>query len=115
MCDFNLEKYEQAKSILAKYGQEHLLANYDRLDEQKKEELIEQILRINFTEIGNLYELAKKNVVTDNVIEPAPYIEKAKLSNEELEKYKKIGEEELRKGNYAVVTMAGGQRNKVRA
>jgi UDP-N-acetylglucosamine pyrophosphorylase len=115
VCDFNLEKYEQAKSILAKYGQEHLLTNYEGLTEQKKEELVEQILRINFEEIGELYELAKKNVATDNVIEPTPYIEKAKLSNEELEKYRKIGEAELRKGNYAVVTMAGGQRNKIRA
>ena len=37
------------------------------------------------------------------------YLDKSKLSNEELEKYKKIGEEVIKKNEFAVVTMAGGQ------
>jgi UDP-N-acetylglucosamine pyrophosphorylase len=47
-------------------------------------------------------------------IEPIKYIEKEKISEEEKEKYFKIGEEEIRKGKLAVVTMAGGQGTRLR-
>ena len=41
-----------------------------------------------------------------------PYINKEELSREELNYYNKIGIETIKNGEYAVVTMAGGQRNK---
>ena len=34
------EKYEAAKKILEKYGQEQLLSNYERLTEDKKKQLL---------------------------------------------------------------------------
>ena len=42
------EKYNQAKNILEKYNQEHLLANYEKLDNLKKEYLLNQITNIYF-------------------------------------------------------------------
>ena len=42
------EKYEKAKELVKKYHQEHLLKFYDDLDDEKKKELLDQILTINF-------------------------------------------------------------------
>ena len=46
--------------------------------------------------------------------QPIPYVDKDALTKEEREKYEKIGEKIIKEGKYAVVTMAGGQRNKTR-
>ena len=48
-------KSEEVKDILKKYGQEHLLNHYDRLDENHKKQLIEQIENIYFALVENLY------------------------------------------------------------
>ena len=48
-------QYLKAKEILKKYNQEHLLAFYDKLTQEKKEKLINQILNINFEQINKLY------------------------------------------------------------
>lgn len=50
----------------------------------------------------------------NNIIEEIEYIDINKLSKEEIEYYEKIGEEIITQGKYAIVTMAGGQRNKTR-
>jgi len=47
-------------------------------------------------------------------IENIEYIDESKLNKEEKEYFEKIGENIIRNGKYAVVTMAGGQRNKTR-
>ena len=109
------EKYNQAKKILEKYNQEHLLANYDKLDNLKKEYLLNQITNIDFELVNKLYLETKKEIETGNEkIEPIKYIEKEKISEEEKEKYLKIGQEEIEKGKLAVVTMAGGQGTRLR-
>jgi len=109
-----MRQYERAEEILTKYSQEHLLSHYKKLEEKTKNILMEQILRIDFEQINNLYQETKKSgKETLDVIEPTPYIDKGLLTQEELDFYKKIGIEELKKGNYAVITMAGGQRNEI--
>ena len=91
------------KEILTKYNQEHLLKDYDKLENQ--------ILQINFEQIMDLYEKTKKEIsFGEDKIEPISYVDKAKL--EDIEKYEKIGESEIREGKLAFVTMAGGQRHK---
>jgi len=109
------EKYNQAKNILEKYNQTHLLKNYEKLDNSKKEYLLNQITNIDFELINKLYEETKKEIkVGTEKVEPIKYIEKEKISEEEKEKYLKIGEEEIKKGKLAVVTMAGGQGTRLR-
>ncbi len=104
------EKYNQAKKILEKYNQTHLLKNYEKLDNSKKEYLLKQIENIDFELINKLYEETKKEIeVRTEKIEPIKYIEKEKISEEEKEKYLKIVEKEIKKGKLAVVTMTGGQ------
>ena len=41
-------KIEELKAKLKKYGQEHLLNGYDKLDDKHKHELIKQIEDIDF-------------------------------------------------------------------
>ena len=104
------EKYEKVKQLLMQNGQEQLLANYDKLNNSKQDELLDEILKIDFEQIKNLYEETQKPVEFGEVeITPIPYIDKYKLSNEEFNKYKEIGEEAIRSGKLAAVTMAGGQ------
>lgn len=104
------ELYKQAKEIVTKYNQQHLLNKYDDLTKEKKEELLKQILSIDFEEMENLYKQAKSEVKFDKIkIEPADYVDKSKLSEEEKEYYIKKGIDIMKQNKYAVVTMAGGQ------
>ena len=102
--------YEEAKKVLQKYGQEHILNSYERLNEEKKEKLLKQIATIDFEQMLNLYENTKKEIeFKDSKIEPIPAVNAETLSIEEKEKYRKIGEEIIKSGKLAAVTMAGGQ------
>ena len=108
-------QYLKAKEILKKYNQEHLLAFYDKLTQEKKEKLINQILNINFEQINKLYENTKKPIEKDEEkIEPITYIDKNNISDEERKYYKNLGIEEIKKGKLAAVTMAGGQGTRLR-
>lgn len=105
-----VQNLEKAKEILKKYHQEHLLAFYDELNNEEKEFLVNQICNINFEQIFNLYEASKiDEVIPHNLIEPLPYFIKNKLPKEDAVIYKNIGEETIKNGKFAVVTMAGGQ------
>lgn len=102
--------YEEMKNKLKEYDQMQILSNYERLDNQKKAELAEQIERIDFDQINKLYQTTKEEVSFENdIIEPISYIEKDKLTKEELEKYLNLGEYAIKEGKYSIVTMAGGQ------
>lgn len=102
--------YEEMKTKVEKYNQKQVLANYEKSDEDVKQELAEQIERIDFEKVNNLYDSTKEEISFENdVIEPITYIEKDKLNNEELEKYLILGEDAIKAGKYSVVTMAGGQ------
>ena len=104
------EKYEKVKEILKKYNQEQLLIWYDKLIEQKKEELLDQILKIDFDQIEELYQETKgKKDFKDCKVEPLSYIDKQKIPAEERERYEREGIKLIKEGKYAVVTMAGGQ------
>ena len=104
------EKLLMVKEKLAKYGSFSLLNFYNELSGDKKSELLDEILTIDFKQVEDLYESTKtKPDFTESKIEPIPHITKSELSNEEIEKYTKIGEQIIKQGKLAVVTMAGGQ------
>ena len=104
------EKYEKALECAKKYNQEHILNNFEKLPEDKKEELLDQILRIDFKQINELYESTKNEIsFANDKIEPIDFVDKYGISEEELNKYNELGENAIKAGKYAVVTMAGGQ------
>lgn len=102
-------KFIQAQEIVKKYHQEHLLKFYDNLEEEKKEQLVNQILETDFELLENLYKNINSIKNEHDDISPISYVDKAKLNKMELEEYRKKGEEVIKNGKYAIVTMAGGQ------
>ena len=108
--NYNSNKLTKAKEILHHYNQEHLLNFYDELSEEQKELLLNQILGIDFNKILTLYKNSFKSTKLDlNTVSPLPHIEKDKISKEDLEHYIAIGENIIKSGFLAIVTMAGGQ------
>lgn len=103
-------KLKNAKEILKKHNQEHLLYFYDELSENEQNALVDQILKIDFEKILNLYTNSKKSTDLSNIeISPLPHIEKDKLTEKELTYYTQIGESVIKNNQIAIVTMAGGQ------
>ena len=102
------DKLKIAKSILKKYKQEHLLSFYNEISDEQKENLLNQIISIDFEEILNLY----KNSFNDDKdvhISPLAHIEKNRLTEEEIRHYNSIGKAIIKNNEIAIVTMAGGQ------
>ncbi len=102
-------KYERAKEILERYNQEHLLNFYNNLEDDKKEELLNQIININFGQLENLYKNINNVQNSKAEIKPIEYIDKDKLTNEEKEKYYNNGINAIKQNKFAVIIMAGGQ------
>lgn len=100
----------KAKEILKEYNQEHLLNFYDELTEDEKKILISQINSTDFNKVNNYYNesVTATNISSDR-ISPIPYISKDKLSNEEINNYTKVGENSIKNGELAIITLAGGQ------
>lgn len=104
------DKLIEAKKILKKYDQEHLLYFYDELSNEHKEILLNQILKTNFDKILTLYKNSFESTKLDmSTVSPIPHLEKNKFSEDELEYYISIGESVIKSSSFAVVTMAGGQ------
>ena len=105
-----MENYELISNKLKKYNQEHILDYIDKLDDKQKEEIEEQILKLDFDMITKLYEGTKtKQEINQSEIEPINYINKAKLTDSEKEELEAIGADIIKNNQYAIVTMAGGQ------
>jgi UDP-N-acetylglucosamine/UDP-N-acetylgalactosamine diphosphorylase len=92
---------EDVQAKLKEYNQEHLLKFYEELNEEEKEHLLDQIGMIDFDLIGRLFKrIGYKKSYTN--IEAMP-------SYDFKEEYVNIGFEPMKRGEYAAVTMAGGQ------
>lgn len=103
------KELNEIKFDLKKYGQEHLLNNFDKLDESKQKRLLEQLSNIDYELINSLYNGTKKEIKNEkDIIEPIEYLDKFKL-NEKYKIYEGIGKTAIKEGKLAVVTMAGGQ------
>lgn len=103
------KELNEIKFNLKKYGQEHLLNNYENLNENKKKRLLEQLSTIDYELINCLYANTKKEIKNEkDIIEPIEYLDKFKL-NEKYKIFEGIGKTAIKEGKLAVVTMAGGQ------
>ena len=106
------EKLRELQEKLKQEKQEEIL----QYPIEYTEELVNKLLNINYEQLKKLYKKAIEGEEKENkAIEPISAIEKEKLTEEEKNKYEKIGETLIKEGKYAVVTMAGGQRNKTRS
>ena len=104
-----MNKLEQIKILLDKYGQRHLIEFYNELTEEEQEILLKQIENIDFDLITKLYSERNSSANSEDIIEPLAYVDKLKLSDAEIEKYTKVGEQAITNGELAFATLAGGQ------
>ena len=105
-----MDKVQDTIDLLKMYNQEHIIKLMEKLNQSQKRELIEQISKIDFHQLKELYDNTKKEIeIKENKIEAIGYLDKAKLTKEQKEEFDKLGEEVIRNREYAVVTMAGGQ------
>lgn len=110
-----MDKIKETFALLKMYGQEHIIKLLNQLEGKEKEELIQQINKIDFHQIMELYDNTKKEIaIKENKIENISYLDKAKLSKEQREEFDSLGEKAIRNQEYAVVTMAGGQGTRLR-
>jgi len=103
------ENLETIRKTLKKYSQEHLLNGYERLDEVKQKQLLDQIETTDFELINSLYHNTRKEMdAPKDSIAPIEFLDKEKL-NGFYRSYQETGEKAIRAGQLAAVTMAGGQ------
>ena len=105
------------KELLKEYNQEHLLKFIELADEEKRKELINQIENIDFQKMAELYKISQRNkdkAIESYIIEHTKFTDKYKIKEERYKELEEIGENVIKNNQYAVVTMAGGQRNKIR-
>ena len=103
------ERIESIMKTLKKYSQEHLLNGFEKLDELKQKELLDQIESTDFELINNLYNHTREDVkIPESQIAPIEYLDKDKL-NGYYKGFLETGEKAIREGKLAAVTMAGGQ------
>ena len=105
------QKLEEIRATLKKYNQEQLLNGYEKLDENKKHQLLNQIGSIDFELIDHLYDTTKNENKKENCedeITPMEYLDKYKLGDK-YKYYENIGKKAIKEGKLAAVTMAGGQ------
>ncbi|HOO05911.1 MAG TPA: UDPGP type 1 family protein [Ruminococcus sp.] len=97
----------EAQIILEKYGQQHILGCYDQLSEAEKQDLLDQIERVDFSVLDNLDKEKNANY-NRGKFEPLGAVTIDDI-NKNRELYKAKGLEAIRSGKAAAVLLAGGQ------
>ena len=101
---------ELAVEILKKFNQEHVIDWMNKLNDDEKIKLANQVVNLNIEQVVDLYNnLSKTFEIGDKKIEKISAIDIDKLPKEEFDSYKNSGIDIIKNGKYAVITMAGGQ------
>ena len=102
--------YNLAVEILKKNNQTKTLNILNKLNDTLKQNLVKQILDLDFDKINKLYKIAnEKPQILEKKLEHINYVDRSKIPVDIENKYFKTGETIIKNGHYAVVTMAGGQ------
>jgi UDP-N-acetylglucosamine/UDP-N-acetylgalactosamine diphosphorylase len=93
---------------LRKYGQEHVLAGWDRLDDARRAALVRQVEAIDLDELSRLHQRREQRAekIDPTRIQPLPQPE---LDAAQLAYFRTRGEEAYRAGRIAFLVVAGGQ------
>ena len=94
-----MDKLQDTIDILKEYKQDHIIKLLKKLNEKQQDELIKQINSIDFHQIMELYNNTKKAIeFKESKIEPLKYLDKAKLTVEQWNKFDELGENAVRSG-----------------
>lgn len=98
---------EDAKDILSKYSQEHILKYYNEISDSEKSDLLKQIEKIDFSVLEALK--ADKNITAGRgEFEPLGAVTVKDIERNRSE-YSQKGVEAIKDGKVAAVLLAGGQ------
>jgi len=100
--------YDEAKALLAKHNQSHLLRFWDRLDPAARAALLQQVADLDFANIARMQAMLKTKSATVSASEARP-AQVVELEAASRTRAIARGEEELRSGRVGVVLVAGGQ------
>src|SRR5574344_274896 len=104
------ENYNKAVKILESNKEKNILKWLEKADKFQQEKIVNQVISYDFNKLHNLFEKTKSKPKFDQTnIENINYTDLSKLDEENFKKYKTIGEDIIKQGKYAVITMAGGQ------
>ncbi len=99
--------YNEAKSILSEYKQEHLLRYYDELNDNERADLLSQIENIDFSILNNL-ENKSDTSSKRGKFEPLDAVTIADIEKNSAI-YRNTGIEAIKANKVAAVLLAGGQ------
>ncbi len=100
--------YTEAEKLLAKCGQEHVLAHWKKLGKKERDSLLAQIATLDVNSLNRCKKaLGEGSEIIDSSKGKAPKV--AVLKGKKLAEYRQAGEEELSKGRVAALLVAGGQ------
>lgn len=99
---------DELRQELQRHGQEHVLAFWHTLDDTQRQELVAQLQALDLDELHDLYALRERGQPIPPVdrIEPVPFIPHDAPDRDER---RRDGEAALRRGEVAVLVVAGGQ------
>lgn len=99
---------EELRARLQRFGQEHVLAAWERLDTEERRELISQLQAIDLETLSKLFRKRDKgsDLPDPAKIRPVPRVEFDKAQRQ---RAKELGEKALRNNELAVLVVAGGQ------
>jgi len=105
---------EEMKNIiekLKKYNQNEIINLMENVySEKENDEISNQISEIDLEKVMNLYNNATNIPFVDQTkIEHMKYTDLSTLTDEDFKELKSAGEDIIKSGKYAVITMAGGQ------
>jgi len=99
--------FDTAENVLKKYGQEHILAGYEELDEKEKSRLLSQIELIDFSVLENL-SVENRHSSKRGKFEPLGAVTIDDIAKNR-DEYYSVGTEAIKEGKVATVLLAGGQ------
>ncbi|KAL0276263.1 UNVERIFIED_CONTAM: hypothetical protein PYX00_003869 [Menopon gallinae] len=111
-----MNKYEELKSFLSKYDQDHLIRFWDELTDDEKSSLESDIRNIDFEQVTNFLSQLKETQASqeklDSELRPVPpeiYGSVEGTNEKVLEAYRYEGLKQIAKGHVGVILLAGGQ------
>ena len=103
-------RIQEAEEKLKKYNQDSVIKLMNKLDNDKKEVLAESVLDTDLESVQNVFKtINDKSEVKSEDILPMNATIKEDVSDSERANYFEIGKKIIENGEYAVVTVAGGQ------
>ncbi|XP_050424899.1 UDP-N-acetylhexosamine pyrophosphorylase [Adelges cooleyi] len=112
-----MSNFESVSTVLKTYDQQHIIQFWDKLDDNEREQLLEDIQNVNIPEVVDMFKKTIKDINADKQklddkmksIPSELYGSVSRSPTELLNSYKEIGLQNISKGKVGVLLMAGGQ------